>query len=254
MTGGECNTALLGANVSPSPNSALVSNDLKPYSIVEVGGASYAIIGLDVAIKTMSSSAPDPGTFLFNEAATAQAYINILEEQGHDKIILLTHQGYFQDIDLAAMLRGVDIIVGGDSHTLLGDEQLAELLASTPIGPYPTQAVDKDGNQVCIVQAWEYGHILGELDVKFDCNGAVLSCTGSPRVPIDAGSIAALDGGGESVRNYLDGFESAWVLEGDPGMREVFQVFEDEVGPRQAEVVGFATENLCFERIPGTGW
>ncbi len=143
---GLCNTDVLGANVSPSTASALVLSDLHAYSIVEVGGVSYAVIGLDVAQKTMSSSAPDPGTFLFHEAATAQAYINILEGQGYDKIILLTHIGYSQDMELARMLRGVDVIVGGDSHTLLGNDQLGELLASTPVGPYPTQEKDKDEN------------------------------------------------------------------------------------------------------------
>jgi 5'-nucleotidase/UDP-sugar diphosphatase len=36
-------------------------------------------------------------------------------------------------------------------------------------------------------------------------------------------------------------------------MRDLVKVFQDEIGPRQQEVVGFAAENLCFERIPGQG-
>ncbi len=33
----------------------------------------------------------------------------------------MTHQGYAADQALAAQLTGVDVIIGGDSHTLLGD-------------------------------------------------------------------------------------------------------------------------------------
>src|SRR5690625_4573650 len=42
-----------------------------------------------------------------------------LAEQGVDKIILLTHYQYDNDVAMAQNLRGVDVVVGGDSHTLL---------------------------------------------------------------------------------------------------------------------------------------
>ena len=57
-----------------------------------------------------------------------------------------------QDLDLAAQLRGVDVIVGGHSHSLLGDA--ADLLVAPhalPSDAYPidpTQTRDKDGHKV----------------------------------------------------------------------------------------------------------
>lgn len=33
----------------------------------------------------------------------------------------MTHQGYENDLEIASALNGVDIIIGGDSHTLMGD-------------------------------------------------------------------------------------------------------------------------------------
>ena len=41
-----------------------------------------------------------------------------LEDQGINKIIALGHAGYSVDKDIAA-IKGVDIVVGGHSHTLL---------------------------------------------------------------------------------------------------------------------------------------
>jgi len=37
--------------------------------------------------------------------------------------ILLSHRGYPADLDLAAKVDGIDLIVGGHTHTLLGDPQ-----------------------------------------------------------------------------------------------------------------------------------
>jgi 5'-nucleotidase len=285
---GSCPNPLnvLGSNISPAAGSALRgSSSLKAHSVHEINGEVYAVVGIDIALKTLRSSSPDAGTYLFDEAATAQAYINALEDFGYDKIILLTHYGYENDLALARLLRGVDIIVGGDSHTLLGDASLGELLGTAPVGPYPTQTTDKDGHQVCVVQAWEYGHLVGEMDVAFDCQGHVLRCEGTPRVPISASYIAGLGGSiestpsmalrnsrkatevadkntntnknnndnGEAILEYLRGFGSALVLEEDSSMRVVTAAIEAEVGPRGEAVVGAAAEDLCFNRIPGRG-
>ncbi len=68
--------------------------------------------------------------------------------------------------------------------------------------------------------------------------GHVVSCEGTPRVPISAESIAALVGedAPDNVRAYLRSYDSAWVLQDDPAMRDIVTVFQDEIGPRQKEV------------------
>ncbi|MDN3686002.1 hypothetical protein QW180_30385 [Vibrio sinaloensis] len=41
---------------------------------------------------------------------------------------------------------------------------------------------NKDGDQVCVAQAWQYTQILGELSVSFDGNGKVAACNGTPHL------------------------------------------------------------------------
>ncbi len=75
--------------------------------------------------------------------------------------------GYAREQELATKLSGVDVIVGGDSHTLLADAKLADY-GVTPEGDYPTMTKDKDGQNVCVVQAWQYSYVVGQLKVNFD--------------------------------------------------------------------------------------
>ncbi len=86
-------------------------------------------------------------------------------------IILLSHCGYDEDLKLAKALHGVDVIVGGHSHTLLGDTKLPG--DPTSAGPYPTVVKNADGETALIVQSWEWGKVLGKLEVKFDDEGKV---------------------------------------------------------------------------------
>ena len=74
------------------------------------------------------------------------------------------------DQQLAKSLTDVDVIIGGDSHTLLGPSNLSKY-GMTPEGTYPTQLKNKDGDLVCVAQAWQYSYIVGELNVKFDNKG-----------------------------------------------------------------------------------
>lgn len=43
------------------------------------------------------------------------------EEEGIDKIIALGHAGYYTDLDIAREVKGVDIVMGGDSDIMLFD-------------------------------------------------------------------------------------------------------------------------------------
>ena len=73
------------------------------------------------------SSQPDTGTVLLDEIETIEAQVAELTAQGVNKIIVLTHIGYKQDQDWIAGIDGVDVVVGGDSHSLLGDDKTAAI-------------------------------------------------------------------------------------------------------------------------------
>ena len=91
----------------------------------------------------------------------------------------MTHYQYGNDLKLSKSLEGVDVIVGGDSHSLLGN--FSELGLNSA-GPYPTVSSNKSGQPVCIVQAWQFSQIVGELIVQFDELGNVKECSGTPHM------------------------------------------------------------------------
>jgi len=126
LKSGDCKTEVLAANVKPEVGvSALAKTSatdyFTPHHVFERGGMKIGVIGIDIANKTKQSSSPDETTMFADELTTAQAEIDMLTAQGVQHIVLLPHYQYENDLALAKALKGVDVIIGGDSHTLLGD-------------------------------------------------------------------------------------------------------------------------------------
>ncbi|MEZ0482052.1 cell wall-binding repeat-containing protein [Planococcus sp. SSTMD024] len=166
---------LLGANVDFSADanmSPLVAGEAftktaengQVYSgvVQEVNGEEVGIFGLTTAETADISS---PGDIEFsNYLEAAEEAVAWFDEQGVNKIVALTHIGYDDnaavdnDRTLAAEVEGIDVIVGGHTHTKL-----------LP----PVQVED-----TVIVQANEYNKFLGQLDVTFDADGNVTNFVG----------------------------------------------------------------------------
>ncbi len=180
-----------------------------------MNGEQVGIVGLTTKTTPTSSSPGD--TVSFEEYVPAlEPVIASLEEQGINKIILLTHIGYVDDQALAAEIDGVDVIVGGHSHTLLSntDEDAS--------GPYPTVVNAPNGNPVLIVQDGAYGKALGNLQVAFDADGVPTSWSGEPIVldatveedPAILARVQELAVPLEELRNTVVG-ETVTDLDGD---------------------------------------
>ncbi|TIQ24261.1 MAG: multifunctional 2',3'-cyclic-nucleotide 2'-phosphodiesterase/5'-nucleotidase/3'-nucleotidase, partial [Mesorhizobium sp.] len=75
------------------------------------------------------------------------------------KIIAVTHIGYNRERDVIAKIPGVDVVVGGHSHTLLSNTD------PKAAGPYPTMVDNPDGYKVPVVQAASYSKYLGDFKV-----------------------------------------------------------------------------------------
>ena len=221
------------------------------------------VVGLTIANKTMQSSSPSPGTTLTDEKAAAQQEINALKATGVNKIVVLSHVGLPMDEQLAAELTDVDVIVGGDSHTLLGDSaRFAAGPGGTVTAVYPKE-VTNNGKKVCIVQAWEYAHVVGMLDVVFNDAGEVTSCQGAPVVPIADQSTWRDDDGLMLTTQQKETVYTA--IKGSPAMPHAVVTAElvdtktyltsssAKVTEMQAkEIVTFGAKH-CFERVPGEG-
>ena len=246
LADGVCETAVLGANTVAHTASPLRGR-YQPSVIFERDGREIGVIGLVIADKTRVSSSPDTDTRFLDEIETAQAEIDRLREQGVAKIVLLTHYQYTNERVLARALSGVDVVVGGDSHTLLGDKEALTPLGFTPDGPYPTMEINADGDPVCVVQAFEYARVMGELQVRFDTQGRVLDCSGGPRIPVDA------RGTDPALLNALHAHPVLHPVAPDPRSSALLDTYTAALSELRESVIGEAAENLCLVRLPGEG-
>ena len=256
---GGCNTAVLSANVSFGANSALhpsrAAGYVVPSKVIERGGQKIGVIGLTIAGKTKASSSPDPDTTFQDEATAAQREIDLLRAQGVNKIVVASHIGYEYDRQVAAKLSGVDVIVGGDSHTLLGPNTLSTLGVGSPAGAYPTLATDKDGKMVCVVQAWEYAQVVGELKVRFDAHGDVKECGGTPHVLIGdnftLGGKAATEAEKTAINASVKAAGFLRVTAPSAKATSVLAPFKARVEVFNKTIVASAPQEVCSRRVPG---
>jgi len=256
---GSCKTPVISANVNFGANSTLnparSPGTVQPYTIVERGGHKIGIVGLTVALKTKESSSPDPDTTFTEEAAGAQAAIDKLKAQGVNKIVVASHIGYDLDRQIIPQLSGVDVVVGADSHTLLGPDALATYGVGTPGGKYAEALKNKDGDTVCLVQAWEYAQVVGELKVKFDGGGRVTECGGTPHVLIDDNfKVGGKDPSAADLAAFQADVKASGFLrvtKANAAAAATLKPFADTVAVFKAAQVAAAPDELCSRRVPG---
>ena len=183
---------VLAANM-PARNLAgtpLEASPIKPWLVREAGGHKVGVIGLSSDSSDITNlqcpgvSFPDP------EQALRDA-VNELQAQGVERIIALTHLGLSEDRRLARSIDGLDIVVGGHTHTYLGEGAEA--------GPYPIVEHSPNGDPVLVVTAGSATRWLGELAVNFDDKGVPVKWSGqavplAPDMPRDEKVAAAVQG------------------------------------------------------------
>ncbi len=85
-----------------------------------VDGEPIAIFG--VSLDKMADIANvDPDTPFVNAFETAKNTVRAIQKSGINKIILVSHLGFDSDCELAKEVDDISLIVGGHSHTFLGD-------------------------------------------------------------------------------------------------------------------------------------
>jgi len=178
---------VLSANIDVSAEPALAGK-IAPSTVVTRSGERIGIVGLTTP-EAANISSPGPNVVFKDPATSLQAAVNDLVAQGVDKIIALTHMGYAEDLALAQVITGVDVIVGGHSHTFIYTPTnpvtftpplYPQYSPLVPAGPYPTVVNAADGKPVLIATAFQWGTFLGRLDVEFDDDGVVTGYNGNP--------------------------------------------------------------------------
>jgi 2',3'-cyclic-nucleotide 2'-phosphodiesterase (5'-nucleotidase family) len=160
---------IISANIVSSH--PILNATIKPFHIYK----KYDLAVIGVTTETVPSiSSPGDGTKFTDTVSAVQNTINLIRSTTKIKrIVAITHIGYEEDQKLAAATTGLQLIMGGHSHTPLGDFVGA-------VGPYPTVKTNKDGEEVFIVTAYRWGEYLGYIDVTFDKKGKILAYNGAP--------------------------------------------------------------------------
>lgn len=129
---------------------------IRPYIIVEKAGKKIGIIGVLCNLKDMVAGDIADRIPQFDMIPTVQKYVDQICPEC-DLIVALTHIGYTEhnpgditDPMLVAATRGIDIVIGGHSHTFLEEPDWVENL---------------DGKKVPIVQTGWMGCYMGEFKV-----------------------------------------------------------------------------------------
>ena len=142
---------IVNANLFITMNNARV---FTPYVNVDIGGMRVMFIGL-LTEEVLASTKNEQiiGTFIdLEEAAKAVGIIcDNYRTVRTDMTVLLTHIGYENDLKLAELLDpdwGVNMIIGGHSHTFLEEPSVV--------------------NGVPIVQAGTGTSIIGQIDIQYD--------------------------------------------------------------------------------------
>lgn len=197
------------ANVDFSAYPSL--STIQPFVIREFDGELVGIIGIT---RGDSRLRPIPNlVFDTDYIEVAQNAADTLTAQGVNKIILLSHLGYFDDLEMATRLNGVDVIVGGDTNTLLSNS------LSNAEGAYPTVIDSASGEPVLVVQAWDKTRIMGRLNVVFDSAGVLLEWNGDAILLDDS-------------------------IDPDPDMQALIDEMKVEIGSFLGQIVGENTTYL----------
>ena len=146
------NTPVIHANVRWKSTDLSKNNELpfEPYVIKEINGYTIGVLGLGV-VRTDFFSARN--LQLENAVEVAKTMIPQMRQQC-DLVIVLSHLGLPDEQYLANNVNGIDVIVGGHSHSVL---ETAEVHLSP----------DAE-RTVLLVQAGDYGRYLGRLDLYLE--------------------------------------------------------------------------------------
>jgi 5'-nucleotidase/UDP-sugar diphosphatase len=174
---------------------------LRPYVMKEIGGIRVAIIGVvteDVPGTTHPKNVA--GLEFFSPIDTVEKYIKELKRHA-EMIIVLSHVGHHVDRILAERVKGIDVIVGGHSHTKIKK---------------PVEVGD-----TVIVQAWEHGKALGVLDLT-----------------IKDGKVIRYEGHLEEIRPEQGKEDKGVLAIVEKYKKKVDALFDEKVGESEVDLDG----------------
>ncbi len=205
---------VLMANVDIS-NYPEITGYIQPYVIKDVGPIKVGILGLTT--DEMIYSIFSYPIVINDPIAKANELVPLMRSEGADIIICLSHLGYERDLnELAQQVDGIDIIIGGHSHT-----RLDELVTVTK----------ENGDKVYIVQAESWYKFLGRLDISYDTDTEELTVLSYDLLPVSSDVEEDPD-----IKDFVDDQKQAVIS-------KYGNVFDDAVAQTNIDLFGTGTES-----------
>lgn len=156
----EANFPFLNANYDFKNSRA--AQIVEPWRIFERAGLRIGMFGLGVKIDGLIDPKNAGGTVYRDPISAAQCAADELRSRGCDVVVALSHLGYEMsgrpdDQQVAKSTTGIDIILGGHTHTFL---------------PSPVAINNAEGAQVIVNQVGYGGINVGRIDIVNDGNSA----------------------------------------------------------------------------------
>jgi NAD nucleotidase len=256
----ELKIPVVSANVVPDKGSILEGKWV-PYIIKKIGGQDVALVGLDVVGKTVRSSSPGPDIKFLDEVETAKKVVEELQAKGINKIIFISHAGYEKNLEIAEKVSGIDVIITGDTHYLLG-ESFKEY-GLKPIAEYPKKIMSPAGEPVYVAEAWSYSYLVGNLKAKFDDKGVITELIPNPTIIIgddlferknEKGKTYKLEGKEkQDVIKYVNSRKDIKFVKEEPDSKKVLERYKAEKNELGKKMIGKIKDEIpggSANRIP----
>lgn len=161
-----------------------------PYSLFKLGGLRVAVLGLTTEDTTKLTNPNNINGLTFRSARAEAAELIPSLRNVADIVIALTHLGHYPDgkhglqapgdVELARTVNGIDVIVGGHTHSTVC--MVADNVRAEPYVPGTPCRPDRQ-NGTWIVQAGSWGKYVGRADFEF--NGRQLRLANYQLIPIN---------------------------------------------------------------------
>jgi 5'-nucleotidase len=235
-----------------------IAQKVHPFVIKNYNGEKVAIIGVTTE-NTPIVSNPGPNIKFNDVKINVANKIDELRSKGINKIVVISHIGYDEDIKLAQSVSGIDVIVGGHSHTLLGDKNSFHFFGLKPQGEYPTVIKNPDGKDVLIVQAWRWGGVIGLLKVEFDEAGDIKGYSGTPVLVMgpkfirDKKEITTDSERYKRILQIINDSKIAGIFDEDVTAKKLLQPYKEQLDALMKSVIAQAKEDLIGGLNSGPG-
>lgn len=159
---------------------------IAPWTTIVEGGQTIGVLAVttqllasisSTGLTTVLDPAADGGRDNMAElAAILQPYLDAMAAQGINKIVLLSHlQQYQNELALAPLLKGVDIIISAGSHAIFADGNDTLRSGDRALETDPVVLHGADGKPVLITSTGNEYSYVGRLVATFDADGVLIA-------------------------------------------------------------------------------